>query len=180
MSKLFLYAWKSAGSVFIRTPIFTQSKLFHSINGSANAVNKCYCHCSFYNSHFINSQKKLLHLSTNLKSNVTIYVIDRHGKRHKAEATVGDSLLDVIIDNDFNFETYGVCEGTISCSTCHIILDPVTYSEMEDPLMDELDMLDLACGLTETSRLGCQVYVTKEMDGITVKLPVEITDARDL
>ena len=44
----------------------------------------------------------------------------------------------------------GVCEGTISCSTCHVILDQKTYDEMEEPLMDEMDMLDLAYGLTET------------------------------
>ncbi|RBQ87875.1 hypothetical protein VDGD_20680 [Verticillium dahliae] len=42
---------------------------------------------------------------------------------------------------------------------------------MEEPDDDENDMLDLAFGLTETSRLGCQVKMTKALDGLTVKLP---------
>lgn len=45
------------------------------------------------------------------------------------------------------------------------------FDKMEEPSDDENDMLDLAFGLTETSRLGCQVLVTKDMDGMVVKLP---------
>ena len=174
--------WKTASRIITRNSfhVLMQPCLPNISNYSASIINQCVCQYSSYSPGFMMNRRNLLHLSALTKSKVTIYMVDRHGKKHKAEATVGDSLLDVIIDNDFNFETYGVCEGTISCSTCHVILDPDTYAEMEDPLMDELDMLDLACGLTETSRLGCQVYVTKEMDGIIVRLPAEITDARDL
>ena len=45
------------------------------------------------------------------------------------------------------------------------------YDKMEEPDDDENDMLDLAFGLTETSRLGCQVKMSKELDGVTVRLP---------
>jgi ferredoxin-2, mitochondrial len=45
------------------------------------------------------------------------------------------------------------------------------YDKLEEPDDDENDMLDLAFGLTETSRLGCQVKMTPEIDGIVVKLP---------
>jgi len=41
---------------------------------------------------------------------------------------------------------------------------------MEEPSDDENDMLDLAFGLTETSRLGCQVVMSKELDGLVVSL----------
>ncbi|CAK8686039.1 adrenodoxin-like [Clavelina lepadiformis] len=123
--------------------------------------------------------KRNFHFSPELKNNkVNIKFVDRYGKLHEAKATVGDTLLDVVIDNDLNFESYGVCEGTISCSTCHVILDQATFDKLEEPLMDEYDMLDLACGLTDTSRLGCQVHVTREMEGVTFTLPIEITDAR--
>ena len=154
--------------------------LFNRFLASKVNTHFCYMQTFPYKPVFSVDNIRCMHLTASLKKKVTLYFVDRHGEKHKATATVGDSLLDVIIDNDFNFETYGVCEGTISCSTCHVILDPDTFSDMEDPLMDELDMLDLACGLTETSRLGCQVYVTEEMDGVTIKLPEEITDARDL
>jgi ferredoxin-2, mitochondrial len=49
--------------------------------------------------------------------------------------------------------------------------DPDMYDKMEEPDDDENDMLDLAFGLTETSRLGCQIKMSKEMDGLRVKLP---------
>nr|CAB3245614.1 adrenodoxin-like [Phallusia mammillata] len=111
---------------------------------------------------------------------ITINIVDRNRKTHTVQANVDDTILDVVIDNQLDFESYGVCEGTVACSTCHVIFNQEVYDTLEEPLMDEMDMLDLACGLTETSRLGCQVHITKEMEGMTVKLPEEITDARDL
>lgn len=45
------------------------------------------------------------------------------------------------------------------------------YDKMEEPTDDENDMLDLAFGLTETSRLGCQIKMSKALEGIRVKLP---------
>ena len=54
-----------------------------------------------------------------------------------------------------------------------MILDEATYDSLPEQEEEEEDMLDLAIGLTDTSRLGCQVFVTESMDGITVKLPAE-------
>lgn len=66
----------------------------------------------------------------------------------------------------------GACGGSCACSTCHVIVtEDKFYDRMPEPDDDENDMLDLAFGLTETSRLGCQVKMTKEIDGVTVKLP---------
>ena len=45
------------------------------------------------------------------------------------------------------------------------------YEKMAEPDDDENDMLDLAFGLTETSRLGCQVKMNKALDGLRVRLP---------
>jgi ferredoxin len=45
------------------------------------------------------------------------------------------------------------------------------YDKMEEATDDENDMLDLAFGLTETSRLGCQIVMSKELDGVRVRLP---------
>lgn len=66
----------------------------------------------------------------------------------------------------------GACGGSCACSTCHIIVDdPAKFDAMPEPSDDENDMLDLAFGLTETSRLGCQVKMSKEIDGVKVRLP---------
>ena len=45
----------------------------------------------------------------------------------------------------------GACEGTLSCSTCHLVVDSQWYEKVPDPLTEEeQDMLDLAVGLTDT------------------------------
>jgi ferredoxin len=66
----------------------------------------------------------------------------------------------------------GACGGSCACSTCHVIVDnEAMFDKMEEPTDDENDMLDLAFGLTETSRLGCQVNMSKELSGLVVRLP---------
>ncbi|KAB2576670.1 Ferredoxin [Lasiodiplodia theobromae] len=96
--------------------------------------------------------------------------IDKDGDEHTFEVADGDNLLDIAQANDLEME--GACGGSCACSTCHVIVeDSDLYDRMEEPDDDENDMLDLAFGLTETSRLGCQVKMTKELDGLVVKLP---------
>ncbi len=96
--------------------------------------------------------------------------IDKEGDEHKIAVSKGDNLLDVAQDNDLDME--GACGGSCACSTCHIIVeDADLYDKIPEAEDDENDMLDLAFGLTETSRLGCQVHMTKELDGLRVRLP---------
>jgi ferredoxin len=85
------------------------------------------------------------------------------------EAKVGSSFLQVAHANDIDLE--GACEGVCACSTCHLIFPADIFDTLEEASEDEEDMLDMAFGLTETSRLGCQVTVTTDMDGITVEMP---------
>lgn len=96
------------------------------------------------------------------------------------KAVVGDSLLDVAIDNDLDIEGYGACEGTLACSTCHLIFEEKQFDSLPGASDEEMDMLDLAWGVTDTSRLGCQITVTKDMDGMTVTVPESVADARDV
>lgn len=101
---------------------------------------------------------------------ITINFVDPKGTPLKTvTANEGDDLLSIAHEYDIDLE--GACEGSIACSTCHVILDPDVYDSLEEPCDDENDMLDLAFGLTDTSRLGCQVKVTKEQDGMKVQLP---------
>lgn len=64
-----------------------------------------------------------------------------------------------------------VCGGIEACSTCHVIVNPKYFSKLPKPDDSELDILDLAWGLTDTSRLGCQLKLTKDIDGIEVTIP---------
>ncbi|KAG0206557.1 hypothetical protein BGX28_002036 [Mortierella sp. GBA30] len=101
--------------------------------------------------------------------------IMQDGEEISVQAHEGESLLDVAWANDIDIE--GACEASLACSTCHLILDENSYSKLEEPTEEENDMLDLAFGLTDTSRLGCQVLMNKELDGIIAKLPTVTRNA---
>lgn len=86
------------------------------------------------------------------------------------DAPNGISLLEVAHKNDIPLE--GACEGSLACSTCHVIVeDQKFYDSLPSAKDDEEDMLDLAFGLTHTSRLGCQIMVNDSLDGLVVRLP---------
>jgi len=85
------------------------------------------------------------------------------------EVNEGDDILSIAHEYDIDLE--GACEGSVACSTCHVILPPEYYDLLAEPEDDENDMLDMAFGLTDTSRLGCQVKMTKELDGMAITLP---------
>lgn len=98
-----------------------------------------------------------------------ITFITKDGTQKTFEVAEGDNLLDIA--QAYNLDMEGACGGSCACSTCHIIVDPEYYDAIPEPDDDENDMLDLAFGLTETSRLGCQVKMTKELDGVRIALP---------
>ncbi|CAG8768225.1 7269_t:CDS:2, partial [Acaulospora colombiana] len=101
---------------------------------------------------------------------IKVHFHDSKGNYLKTiEGNEGDSLLDLAQEHDIDME--GACEGSVACSTCHVILSPEHYDMLEEPEDDENDMLDMAFGLTDTSRLGCQVLLKKELDGMTATLP---------
>ena len=99
-----------------------------------------------------------------------ITFILRDNTAHTFTVSDGSNLLDIAQSHDLEME--GACGGSCACSTCHVIVeDEEMYDKIPEPSDDENDMLDLAFGLTETSRLGCQVEMRKELDGLVVRLP---------
>ncbi|KAL7427944.1 hypothetical protein ACHAXH_003143 [Discostella pseudostelligera] len=103
------------------------------------------------------------------KSTIMMTFIDPSGEENAAEAEIGKHLLDVAHDN--NIELEGACGGELACSTCHLVFDKEVYDTLPPKTDEEEDMLDLAFELTETSRLGCQIRVTEEFEGIKVRIP---------
>ncbi|KAL4630820.1 adrenodoxin-like [Arapaima gigas] len=111
---------------------------------------------------------------------VVLHFINQNGAKITASVAEGESLLDVVMNKNLDLSGFGACEGTLACSTCHLIFDETVYNKLDPIGDDELDMLDLAYGLTKTSRLGCQVHIQKWMDGMTVKVPREVKDLRSI
>jgi 2Fe-2S ferredoxin len=95
--------------------------------------------------------------------------IERDGTHKEVEAPLGLSVLEIAHRNSVDIE--GACEGSLACSTCHVIVDGAWFGKLAKPTEDEEDMLDLAFDLQETSRLGCQLIMTDALDGLVVKLP---------
>jgi ferredoxin, 2Fe-2S len=100
--------------------------------------------------------------------------IERDGTRREVDAPVGRSVLEVARRHDIDIE--GACDGSLACSTCHVVVDPDWYDLLQAASEEEEDMLDLAFNLTGTSRLGCQIVITEELDGLTVGLPAATRD----
>ncbi|MFC3125778.1 ferredoxin family 2Fe-2S iron-sulfur cluster binding protein [Pseudoroseomonas globiformis] len=101
--------------------------------------------------------------------------IERDGTRREVDAPLGLSVLEIAHRHDVDIE--GACEGSLACSTCHVIVEEMWFEKLGEPTEDEEDMLDLAFDLQETSRLGCQLIMTEELDGLVVKLPAGTRNA---
>lgn len=96
---------------------------------------------------------------------------------HKADGTFdreidaepGTRLLDAAWDARQPLE--GACEGQMACSTCHVIVDKEDFERLPPATEEEEDLLDLAAHATRTSRLACQIILTADMQGISVRIP---------
>ena len=98
-----------------------------------------------------------------------IVFLSQDGIRKEIDAPLGLSILEIAHQNNIDLE--GACEGSLACSTCHIVVDKDWFDVLPEASEEEEDMLDLAFALTTTSRLGCQIIMTEELDGLTVRLP---------
>lgn len=104
-----------------------------------------------------------------------ITFVERDGTRREVEAPVGLSVLEIAHRHGIDIE--GACEGSLACSTCHVIVAQDDFDRLPEASEEEEDMLDLAWGLKPTSRLGCQIIITEELDGLVVELPKEVRNA---
>jgi 2Fe-2S ferredoxin len=95
--------------------------------------------------------------------------IARDGTIQEVDAPAVWTLLQIARSHAIDIE--GACEGNMACATCHLVVEGPWYDRLPAPSDDEEDMLDLAYGLTATSRLGCQITLTADLDGLVVSLP---------
>jgi ferredoxin, 2Fe-2S len=101
--------------------------------------------------------------------------IEKNGQPREVDAPLGLSVLEIAHKHGVDIE--GACEGSLACSTCHVVVDGAWFGKLAKPTEDEEDMLDLAFDLQETSRLGCQLIMTDALDGLVVKLPAGTRNA---
>ena len=109
---------------------------------------------------------------------VKVTFITATGERVEAEGEPGDRLLRTAQIAGMPLE--GTCEGQMACSTCHVIVAPEWFDKLPRASDDEEDMLDLAAGVTRTSRLSCQIELGDDLDGLEVRIPGESRDMQRL
>jgi len=124
--------------------------------------------------------RPLLHLRQNFSvqfqlRHVSFTITDLHSTVFHVTAKKGENIMKVCLDNDIEMEA--ACEGECCCSTCHCFLSDALFDQLEEPEEEELDMLDLAIGVQETSRLACQVEVDDRFEGTNIQMAQEVLSA---
>ncbi|XP_060916455.1 ferredoxin-2, mitochondrial [Labrus mixtus] len=100
---------------------------------------------------------------------VNVVYVDRSGKRIPIKAKVGDNVL--YLAHKHGIELEGACEASLACSTCQVYVSADHFDKLPEPEEREDDMLDMAPLLQENSRLGCQIFLTPELDGMVLTMP---------
>jgi len=100
-----------------------------------------------------------------------IIATDRVGKEHTLDGRDGWSLMEIL--RDAGLPISAECGGACACATCHVYVTGGWYEKLEKPSDAETDMLDMALGVEQNSRLSCQITCSEEIDGITVTVAPE-------
>lgn len=97
-----------------------------------------------------------------------ILVTDGHGVEHEVEAQDGWTIMEII--RDAGLPIKAECGGSCVCATCHVVVDDEWFAKLPEKNEEEIDMLDLALEVFDTSRLSCQIEFEKSLDGLKVKI----------
>ncbi|ESN90006.1 hypothetical protein HELRODRAFT_186231 [Helobdella robusta] len=100
---------------------------------------------------------------------VNMVFIDKNDCKHNVRGKVGDNIM--YLAHRYHIELEGACEASLACSTCHVYVCERFLNKLPEATEKEEDLLDMAPGLKSNSRLGCQITLTKELEGIELKLP---------
>ena len=105
---------------------------------------------------------------------IRVNFVTTDGQKIVAEGQPGQRLLE--LGQAAGMPLEGTCEGQMACSTCHVVIGADWFDRLPAAVEDEEDMLDLAAGVTRTSRLSCQIVLTRDLDGLDVRIPYEARD----
>lgn len=105
---------------------------------------------------------------------VKVSFVTSDGRKVTTGGQPGQRLLE--LGQAVGMPLEGTCEGQMACSTCHVIVAADWFDRLPAAIEDEEDMLDLAAGVTRTSRLSCQIVLSDDLDGLEVRIPDEARD----
>ena len=99
-----------------------------------------------------------------------ITYIEHNGKSHVVEVPNEVSVMEGAVQNNIP----GIdadCGGSCACATCHVYVDDKWFDKLPKKEDAEQDMLDMAFEPNKFSRLACQITISKDLDGLVVKMP---------
>ena len=99
-----------------------------------------------------------------------IHFIDHSGEKRSIDIENGATVMEGAIRNAIP-GIEAECGGACACATCHVLIDPAYLDRLPAPAAEEEDMLDLVPDATRTSRLACQIVLTPDLAGCTVRIP---------
>ncbi|MBL7781927.1 MAG: 2Fe-2S iron-sulfur cluster binding domain-containing protein [Saprospiraceae bacterium] len=99
---------------------------------------------------------------------IQVNIIDREGSRHELEAPTDMNMSIMELCKSYELPVEGTCGGMALCASCHVYV--LSQHELSEPTDDEIAMLDAAFFVKPNSRLGCQLKLKNEMDGLTLEL----------
>ncbi len=102
---------------------------------------------------------------------VTVNIIDREGATHALEAPTDMNMNIMEVCKSYELPVEGTCGGMAMCASCQCYLE--SDHELEEQSDAELDMLDQAFFVEDNSRLGCQIPISDDIDGIVLRLAPE-------
>jgi ferredoxin len=103
-----------------------------------------------------------------MENMIKVHIIDREGKTHELDAPTDMNMNIMEICKSYELPVEGTCGGMALCASCQVYLESDTaLPEQSDA---ELAMLDQAFHVKDNSRLGCQIRITEEIDGIVLRL----------
>ena len=104
-------------------------------------------------------------------SDIKVKVIDREGVEHVLDAPTDMNMNLMEVCKAYELPVKGTCGGMAMCASCHCYVE--SEHELKEASDDEEDMLDQAFFVEDNSRLGCQIFMEPELDGLTVRLADE-------
>jgi 2Fe-2S ferredoxin len=103
-----------------------------------------------------------------VEDEIVLLVVDRQGREHALPALEGFRVMEVI--RDWGIELRASCGGACACATCHVYVDEPWVAKLPVPTAEEEDRLDDAVELAPTSRLCCQILMSRDISGLRVRI----------
>lgn len=99
---------------------------------------------------------------------IQVTVVDREGTEHRLEAPTDMAMNMMEVCKSYELPVEGTCGGMALCASCHMYI--LSDHKLDAPSEDEENMLDQAFFVKPNSRLGCQIKITDDIDGLKVQL----------